>query len=64
MRNKEKPWSNDDCRHAFDLKQVANLRWTCDHSRVNWDEFVHYQRRTNAVYARLGVRLASEAGML
>ena len=27
------------------------LRWTRDSSRDNWDEFVQYQRRTNAVYA-------------
>ena len=49
--NKDKPWFNHDCRRAFDLKQEANLRWTHDRSRVNWDEFVHYQRRAYAVYA-------------
>ena len=31
--------------------QRAHLRWTRDRSRVNWDEFVHCQRRVNAVYA-------------
>ena len=41
VRNKDKPWFNDDCRRAFDLKQKAHLRWTRDRSRVNWDEFVH-----------------------
>ena len=41
---------NDDCRLAFDIEQWAHLRWTRDRSRVNWDEFVHYQRRANAVY--------------
>ena len=51
VRNKDKPWFNDDCRLAFDIKQGAHLRWTSDRSRVNWDEFVHYQRRANAVYA-------------
>ena len=51
MSNKDKPWFNDDCRRAFDLKEEAHLRWTRDHSQVNWDEFVHYQRRANAVYA-------------
>ena len=51
VRNKDKPWFNDNCRLAFDTKQGAHLRWTSDHSRVNWDEFVHYQRRANAVYA-------------
>ena len=33
------------------MKQGAHLRWTRDRSRVNWNEFVHYQRRANAVYA-------------
>ena len=51
VRNKDKPWFNDDCRLAFSIKQGAHLRWTRDRSLVNWDEFVHYQRRANAVYA-------------
>ena len=50
VRNEDKPWFND-CRLAFDIKQEVHLRWTHDRSRVNWDEFVHYQSRTNAVYA-------------
>ena len=36
---------------AFDIKQGAHLRWTRNRSRDNWDEFVRYQRRANAVYA-------------
>ena len=28
VRNKDKPWSDDQCRRAFDLKQEAYLRWT------------------------------------
>ena len=51
VRNKDKPWFNDDCRLAFDIKHGAHLRWTRDRSRDNWDEFVHYQRRDNDVYA-------------
>ena len=51
VHNKDKPWFNDDCWLAFYIKQGAHLRRTCDRSRVNWDEFVHYQRRANAVYA-------------
>ena len=39
--NKDKPWFNEDCRFAFDIKQRAHLLWTRDRSRVNWDEFVH-----------------------
>ena len=49
--NKDKPWFNDDFKLAFDIKKGANLRWTRDRSRFNWDEFVHYQRRANAVHA-------------
>ena len=60
FRNNDKPWFNDDCRLAFGIKQGAHLRWTCDRSRVNWDEFVHCQGRANAVYAeamhQFGVR--------
>ena len=50
-RNKAKPWFNDDCRLAFDIKQGVHLRWTRDQSQVNLDEFVHYQWMANAVYA-------------
>ena len=51
VRNKVKPWINEDCWFAFDIKWEAHLRWTRDRSRVNLDEFVHYHRRANAVYA-------------
>ena len=37
VRNKDKPWFDDLCRHAFGLKQEALLRWTRDCSRVNWE---------------------------
>ena len=47
MRNKDKPWFDDQCRHAFGLKQDAHLRRTRDRSRVNWEEFVRCQLRTN-----------------
>ena len=30
--NKDKPWFNNDCRRAFDLKQEAHLRCTRNHS--------------------------------
>ena len=45
------PWFDDQCRHAFGLKQEAHLRWTRDHSRVNWKEFVCYQVRANETYS-------------
>ena len=51
MHNKDKPSFDDQCRHAFGLKQEAYLRWTRDHSRVNWEEFVHYQVRANETYS-------------
>ena len=51
VRNKDKPWFDDLCRHAFDLKQEAHLRWTRDRSRVNWEEFVRYQVRANKTYS-------------
>ena len=35
VRNKDKPWFDDRCRHAFGLKQEAHLRWIRDRSRVN-----------------------------
>ena len=47
VRNKDKPWFDDQCRHALGLKQEAQLRWTRDRSRVNWEEFVRYQVRAN-----------------
>ena len=47
MRNKDKPWFDDQCRRAFDLKQEALLRWTLDRSRFNWEEFVRCQVRAN-----------------
>ena len=51
VRNKDKPWFDDQCRHAFGLKQEAHLRWTSDRSRVNWEEFVRYQVRANETYS-------------
>ena len=51
VRNKDKPWFDDQCRHAFGLKQEAHLQWTLDRSRVNWEEFVRYQVRANKTYS-------------
>ena len=50
MRNKDKPWFDDQRRHAFSLKQEAHLQWTRDRSRVNWEEFVCCQVRANETY--------------
>ena len=35
VRNKVNDWFDDQCRHAFGLKQEAHLRWTRDRSPVN-----------------------------
>ena len=51
VHNKDKPWIDDYCRHAFGLKQEAHLRWTCDRSRVNWEEFVCRQVKANETYS-------------
>ena len=51
VRNKDKPWFDDLCRRAFDLKHTAHLRWTRDRSMVNWEEFVHCQVRDNEAYS-------------
>ena len=51
VRYKDKPWFDVQCRHAFGLKQEAHHRWTCDHSRVIWEEFVRCQVRYNETYS-------------
>ena len=51
VRNKDKPWFDDQCIHAFGLKQEAHLRWTRNRSRVNWEEVVRYQVRANEIYS-------------
>ena len=51
VRNKDKPWLDDQCRHALGLKQEAHLRWTRDRSRVNREEFVRCQMRANETYS-------------
>ena len=49
VRNKDKPWFDDLCRRAFNLKQEA-LQWTRDCSWVNWEEFVRCQVGANKTY--------------
>ena len=51
MHNKNKPWFDDQYRHAFGLKKEAHLRWTSDRSRVNWEEFIRCQVRANETYS-------------
>ena len=61
--NKDKPWFDDQCRHAFGLKQEAHLQWTRDRSQVNSEEFVHCQVRANETYSEEIVGLVPETGM-
>ena len=51
VRNKDKPWFDDQCRLAFGLKQEAHLRWTRDCSRVKWEEFDCCQVKANETYS-------------
>ena len=51
VRNKERPWFYDQCRHAFSLKQEAHLQRTRDLFRVNWEEFVRCQVKANETYS-------------
>ena len=51
VRKKDKPWFDDQCRHAFSLKQEAQIRWTRDRSRINWEKFVRGHVRVNETYS-------------
>ena len=61
--NKDKPWFDDQCRRAFDLKQEAHLRLTRDRSRVTWEEFVRCQVRDTKHTRRPNISLVSETPM-
>ena len=52
VRNKDKPWFDDQCRHAVGLKQEAHLRWSRDRSRFNSEEFVCCKVRANETYSK------------
>ena len=51
VRYKDNPWFDDQCRHAFDLKQDSHLRWTRDRSRARGEGFVHCQVRAKETYS-------------
>ena len=51
MRNKDKPWFDDQLRRAFGLKREVRLWWTPGCSRVNWKEFVLCQVGANGTYS-------------
>ena len=50
VRNKKKPRFENYCRCAFGLMQEAHFQWIRDHSRANWEEFVHCQVMANETY--------------
>ena len=52
MLHMDKPWFDDQCRHAFCLIQEDHLRWTRDRSCVNWEEFVRCQVGANETYSK------------
>ena len=53
VRNKDKPWFDDQCRrNAFGLKEETHLRSTRDRSRVNWEQFVRCQVSANETYSK------------
>ena len=64
MRNKDKPWFDDKCRHAFGLKNEAYLRWTRDRFRVNWKEFVRCQARANETYSEVKSQFSENRAVL
>ena len=51
VRNKDKPGLDDQCRHAFGLKQGSHLKWTRDCYWDNYDESVLGQVRANETYS-------------
>ena len=62
VRNNDKPLFDDPCRHTFGLKQEADLRWTRDRSRVNFEEFVRYQVRANETYSEVKRQFSEKQG--
>ena len=60
--NKDEPWFDDQCRHAFGNKQEAHPRWTHDRSQVNWEEFVHCQVRANETYSETKRQFSARNG--
>ena len=49
--NKDKPWFNDDCGVHSTSSRGPISGGLVIPLELNWDEFVHCQRRANAVYA-------------
>ena len=60
MQNNDKPCFDDQCRHAFGLKQETHSRWTRDRSRVNLEEFVCCQVRANETYSEAKLQFSDK----
>ena len=63
VRNKDKPWFDDQCRRAIDLMQEAHLRWTRDRSQVNWEELFAVKSELMKHTRRPSIILVSETSM-
>ena len=63
VRNKDKPWFNDDCRLAFDIKQGAHLRWNVIALEITGMSLSITRGGPMLYMPRLCVSLVSEAGM-
>ena len=62
VRNNVKPWFDNQCRGNFGLKQEDHLRWTCDCSLVNYEEFVRCQVRDNETYSEVKCQFSDRKG--
>ena len=59
VRNKDKPWFDDQCRHAFGLKQEFGKRQNSRRSLAfNWEKFVRCQVRDNGTYSESTCQLS------
>ena len=64
MRNKDTPRFDDQCRHAFGLKQKAHLRRTRERPRVNWEEFARCQGRANETNSDASRQFSDRSGAI
>ena len=64
VRNKDKPWFDNQCRNASALKQEVYLRWTRDRFRVNNEEFFLCQVELMKLTQRSSVSFVTETDVL
>ncbi len=51
LRTGDKPWFDDRCRMAYELKQSAYNRWKLNRTADNWNEFRVKQNRAAVIYS-------------